>query len=85
MGIGGLLHHLVAKKHFISKVEISFHEKESVQFVNVDDASFLFKDHLEARLPALGRESMGETQLDENSMDFREGRAVGGSLVVSKV
>ena len=28
---------------------------------------------------------MGEAQLDENSMDFREGRAVSSSLVVTKM
>jgi len=51
----------------------------------VDDSGFLFEDHLEARLPALGRETMGEAQLDENSMDFREGRAVSSGLVVTKM
>jgi len=28
---------------------------------------------------------MGEAQLDENSMDFREGRAVSSGLVVTKM
>jgi len=28
MGVSSLLHHLIAKEHFVSKIEVSFHEEE---------------------------------------------------------
>jgi len=31
MGVSSLLHHLVAKEHFVSKIEISFHEESMYQ------------------------------------------------------
>jgi len=30
MGVSSLLHHLIAKEHFVSKIEVSFHEEEGM-------------------------------------------------------
>jgi len=50
--VHSLLHHPVPKEDLIAKVKVGFHEEEGMEPVNVDNASLLFKDHLEARLPA---------------------------------
>jgi len=85
LGVRSLLHHPVPKEDLIAKIKASLHEEEGMELVNVNDTSLFFKDHLEARLPVEGGEAIGKTQLDENSMNFRQGGADGSGLVVAKV
>jgi len=54
LGGGNRLHHSVAKRDFVAKIEVCLHKEEGAQFINVDDPSLLLQNHLEPRLPALG-------------------------------
>ena len=80
-----LLHHPIAEEDLVAKVKISLHKEEGAKFVDMDDPSLFFEDHLEARLPTEGGEAICEAKLDEDGMDFRQGGAGGCSLVVTKV
>ena len=60
LGVHGLLHHPMPKENLIAEVEVSLHEKEGTEFVDVNDPSLFLKNHLEARLPAEGRKAIGK-------------------------
>jgi len=60
MGVHGLLHHPMPKEDLIAEVEVSLHEEEGTEFVDVNDPSLFLKNHLEARLPAEGRKAIGK-------------------------
>ena len=77
-----LLHHTFGIHETINKVQISFHQKNCAQFVNLENALLLLKHHGESRLPSLKRRLTSNSQFRHKGMDLTQKVTVGSSLVM---